>query len=91
MPQFYTTGRNDSTGAISRVAGLNAAKGRNPEAPSAATVSGAAKAKMMKENQNNPNKLAYWMKKTGGRSNAAYTLYKRQKQANRRGSTPRGM
>jgi hypothetical protein len=37
------------------------------------------------ERKSNPNKLAYWMQKTGGRSNAAYTLYKRHKQAVRRG------
>jgi hypothetical protein len=86
MPQFNSMGQNDVSGAISRAAGVTAAKGKNPYASSAATTSAAAKQKMLSENKSNPNKLAYWMQKTNGRKNAAYTLFKRQNQANRRGS-----
>jgi len=38
--------------------------------------------------ENKLKKLSYWMNKTGGRKNAAYTLWKRQIQVDRRGGTP---
>jgi hypothetical protein len=92
MPQFDTKGSTDVGGAISRAMGMSAAKGASPYSPvvkpmsGAAKVSADAKAKMVKENKSNPNKLAYWMRKTGGRKNAAYTMLKRQKQGQRRGT-----
>lgn len=84
MPQFSTTGRHDVSGAQSMAGGktaeMNAKRSageKNPGAPKAKAKEKAVPAA--------PGSLNYFMKKANGRKNAAYTMWKRYKQDQRRG------
>ena len=83
MPQFDMSSLNDVGGAISRAEGINASRrGANKGGavpPGAASMQGG-------DAEAGPDKLAYWLLKTKGRKNAAYTMWKRH----RRGAHPGG-
>lgn len=102
MPQFSISGRHDVEGALSKAGGETAEKNANRSAgkPSAkpnrvGDKRGAVanKSRAGAENKDGkkmpavPGTLNYFMQKTGGRKNAAYTMYKKYKQAQRRGDT----
>jgi hypothetical protein len=91
MPQFDLKGRGDVAGAISKGTADMAAK--NPNGPKAAGMKPAVTKSDSSDKKTIPvpGTLNYFMRKTekdgkGNAKNRAYTMWKRYKQSQRRGS-----